>query len=374
MRNKQFEESSRGRQELIRGVETTLREELPPSWSARVVPDPSAPGVPGGRLDAAIVITTPAGVVVEFAAEVRTFGRGSAIDAATRGALLRDVVGMPTVLITNFANPALRDACVQTGIGFADATGWLRLVSDSPPLLIKTQGAAKSTATTRPGSTVRLNGPASARIIRMLLQASVPIGVRELAAASQVSPGTVAKLLPTLARDGAIERADTGAVARVRPRLLLNRWTADYSFAQSNPEVRWYLAPRGVDDVLSRISEEDDVTATGSLALREYLPTGTVPVTPLVLATFYTPHPAETAERLRLVDAEPGTANVALARPADTSLLGSGPRRGPMGYVPITQAIADLLTLPGRSPEEAEQLINYLAATDPAWSAEVKTT
>ena len=97
-------------------------------------------------------------------------------------------------------------------------------------------------------------------------------------------------------------------------------------------------------------------------------------MTPLVLATFYTPRPAETAERLRLVDAEPGTANVALARPADTSLLESGPRRGPMGYVPITQAIADLLTLPGRSPEEAEQLINYLAATDPAWRAEVKTT
>ena len=53
--------------------------------------DPSAPGVPGRRLDAAIVITTPAGVVVEFAAEVRTFGRGSPIDAATRGGLLRDV-------------------------------------------------------------------------------------------------------------------------------------------------------------------------------------------------------------------------------------------------------------------------------------------
>lgn len=373
MGNERFKESNRWRQELIRGVETTLREELPSSWSARVVSEPSAAAAPGGRLDAAIVITTPAGVEVEFAAEVRTFGRGSAIDAATRGALLRDVVGMPTVLITSFANPAFRNACVQTGIGFADATGWLRLVSDSPPLLIKTQGAARSTATSRQGSTVRLNGPASARIIRMLLQVSVPIGVRELAAQSQVSPGTVAKLLPTLAQDGAIERTDTGAVARVRPRLLLNRWTDDYSFAQSNREVRWYLAPRGVADALTRISEEDEVTATGSLALREYLPAGTVPVTPLMLATFYTPHPEATAERLRLVDAEPGTANVALARPADTSLLDSGPRRGPMGYVPIAQALADLLTLPGRSPEEAEQLINYLAATDPAWRAEVET-
>jgi len=40
----------------------------------------------------------------------------------------------------------------------------------------------------------------------------------------------------------------------------------------------------------------------------------------------------------------------------------------------LAGGIADLLTPPGRSPEEAEQLINYLAATDPAWRAEMETT
>jgi len=46
-----------------------------------------------------------------------------------------------------------------------------------------------------------------------------------------------------------------------------------------------------------------------------------------MLATFYTPHPQETAERFRLVDVAPGTANVALAGPAETSLLGSRPKQ-----------------------------------------------
>ena len=201
----------------------------------------------------------------------------------------------------------------------------------------------------------------------------MPIGVRELAAEAEVSPGTVAKILPTLAQDGAVERTATGAVELVRRRLLLSRWVADYSFAASNSEVRWYLAPRGLDHVLSLISQQNEVTA-GSLALREYLPAGTVPVTPLMIAAFYTADPEIIATQIGLVSAAPGTANVALARPADETLLSLGPTKGRPGFVPVSQALADLLTLPGRAREEAEQLIDYLATTDPAWRADEETS
>ncbi|NMM35712.1 MAG: hypothetical protein HHJ13_17310 [Phycicoccus sp.] len=367
-------EETRRTQELIRSVETSLRKELPSSWSAQIRSEPSAASELGGRPKVSIVITTPGGAEVVFAAEVSTFGRGSAIDAATRGSLLRDGLGMPTVLITDFANPALRAACSGAGGVFADTTGWLRLVSDTPPLLITSQGAARSESAPRKARTARLNGPASARVIRRLLEVQMPIGVRELAAEAEVSPGTVAKILPTLAQDGAVERAETGAVELVRRRLLLSRWVADYSFAASNREVRWYLAPRGLDRVLSLISQQDDVTATGSLAMREYLPAGTVPVTPLIIAAFYTADPEIIATRFGLVNAAPGAANVVLARPADETLLSLGPRKGRPGVVPVSQALADLLTLPGRAREEAEQLIDYLATTDPAWRADEETS
>lgn len=373
MRNRRFDETSRT-QELIRSVETSLRRELPSLWSAQVRSEPSAAREAGGQPKVSIVITTPGSAEVVFAAEVSTFGRGSAIDAATLGSLLRDVLGMPTVLITDFANPALRAACIRAGIGFADTTGWLRLVSDTPPLLITSQGAARSEPTSRKARTTRLNGPASARVIRRLLEVQMPIGVRELAAEAEVSPGTVAKILPTLAQDGAVERTATGAVELVRRRLLLSRWVADYSFAASNSDVRWYLAPRGLDHVLSLISQQNEVTATGSLALREYLPAGTVPVTPLMIAAFYTADPEIIATRFGLVNAAPGTANVALARPADETLLSLGPRKSRPGFVPVSQALADLLTLPGRAREEAEQLIDYLATTDPAWRADEETS
>jgi len=74
------------------------------------------------------------------------------------------------------------------------------------------------------------------------------------------------------------------------------------------------------------------------------------------------------------VSAAPGTANVALARPADETLLSRGPTKARPGFVPVSQALADLLTLPGRAREEAEQLIDYLATTDPAWRADEETS
>src|SRR5665811_276615 len=156
MRNSRFDETRRT-QELIRSVETSLRKELPSLWSAQVRSEPSAAREAGGQPKVSIVITTPGSAEVVFAAQVSTFGRGSAIDAANLGSLLRDVLGMPTVLITDFANPALRAACIRAGIGFADTTGWLRLVSDTPPLLINSQGAARSESAPRKARTTRLN-------------------------------------------------------------------------------------------------------------------------------------------------------------------------------------------------------------------------
>jgi hypothetical protein len=93
-----------------------------------------------------------------------------------------------------------------------------------------------------------------------------------------------------------------------------------------------------------------------------------------MIAAFYTADPEIIATRFGLVNAAPGTANVALARPADETLLSLGPRKSRPGFVPVSQALADLLTLPGRAREEAEQLIDYLATTDPAWRADEETS
>ena len=65
------------------------------------------------------------------------------------------------------------------------------------------------------------------------------------------------------------------------------------------------------------------------------------------------------------MEADAATANVVIAAPQDDRIL---PDPGePVALAPTALVVADLLTLPGRSDAEAEQLMDSLAATDPSW-------
>jgi hypothetical protein len=69
---------------------------------------------------------------------------------------------------------------------------------------------------------------------------------------------------------------------------------------------------------------------------------------------------------LALIAAEPTTANVVLAVPQDGGILPAADEGEP-AVAALALAVGDLLTLPGRSDAEAEQLMDALAATDQAW-------
>jgi hypothetical protein len=175
----------------------------------------------------------------------------------------------------------------------------------------------------------------------------------------------VSKLLATLASEGIVDRNGAGAVTAVRGRELIRRWTADYSFARSNPAVSFYLAPRGLDRTLDRLEGMSGIALTGSAAARRMLPASTVSVVPMRLLALYTANPAGLAKQLALVTADQATANVMIAAPQDADIL---PAEG-RALAPAALVLADLLTLPGRSDAEAEQLMDALAATDTRWAA-----
>lgn len=282
---------------------------------------------------------------------------------------MRDVVdrtrlphhGAPAIILTDYASPALRAACEAAGIGYLDLTGWAYLQHDATGLFVRSQGALRAPAppTRRGAAMVRLSGPSAGKIIRALWSAELPIGVRELAAASSVSPGTVAKVLPTLASYSAVTRNPEGTVTRVDHRLLSERWTQDYGIYTSNPEVRWHLDPRGVDhayDRLTALSGREDrgkVGLTGSIAARLALPRDRYTVIPHTLLSSYSEDPNRLAHALGLRAASPATANVVLIRPKDEQLLGYE-----TDPVPIPQLVADLLTMGSRYPELAEQVLD----------------
>lgn len=332
---------------------------LPPTWDATLTVGEGMVG------DVLVVLRGPAGVGVTYSIEARRAGGWSLAGTVATLRERQRESGLPVVFVADYLGPATRRALAQAGISYVDATGWVRLVSDDPLILLTGEGAERSPRAPESAAVVRLNGVATSRVIRALSGVKVPVGVRELANMAQVSPGSVSKLLATLATEGIVDRDARGALTGVRRRSLLRRWVQDYGYATSNPAVAYWLAPRGLAQVTDRLAGQDGVAITGSAAARRLLPPDTTSVVPLRLFALYAASPRRLAEQLGLVEADAATANVIIAAPQDERIL---PQAGePVALAPTALVLADLLTLPGRSDAEAEQLMDALAATDPSW-------
>ena len=324
------------------------------------------------RFDAIVELTGPTAEKAAFIVEAKRSVSVSLLIPAL--CELERASGMPALFVSDYIGPALRDTLASEGFGFADATGWVRVTSASPLILLTGQGAARAPRTPRSSAVTRLNGLAVSRTIRTLTTADLPLGVRNLAVLADVSPGSVSKLLATMpsevrvarSLEGIVDRDGTGSILAVRRRALLRRWMLDYSFAKTNSSVGYYIAPRGLERTLIRLADEKNIAITGSAAARRLLPESTTSVVPLRLLAIYATRPAELASELRLIDADPTTANVVIARPQDPDLL-TPPHDGDLVMAPLPLVIADLLTLPGRSDAEAEQLMDALADNDEAW-------
>lgn len=343
---------------LLAGAMSQLRDLLPDTWSTDLSLDR---GTPDWGVDGVLTVRTPTGWSVPFLIEAKLAIRGSA--KATITQLSTVARGRPAVIITDFANPALRTGCETAGISYLDATGWAYLRDDNTGLFVRSQGALRSpTPTIKRTAMSRLDGPGASSVVRALWDAPLPIGVRDLAERAAVSPGTVAKVLPTLAAYGVVVRGNAGIVVELNRRGLIERWTQDYRIYESNPEVLWRLAPRGPDYAFARLLEPTTpgtqrCALTGYLGALPYLPEKVAPVIPNSLLAVYSDEPARLGDALKLRPATPTTANVVLLRPRDLSLL----RLAPVA-VPLPQLLADLMTMGGRFDELAEQLFETAVA------------
>jgi hypothetical protein len=143
-----------------------------------------------------------------------------------------------------------------------------------------------------------LRGPSAARVILLLCRCDLPIGVRALAGSAGVGVSASARVLDLLDREAVIRRGPQGEVVAVGKRSLVRRWTDDYGLTRSN-EVTATVDPRGFDHTLKSLRESEiPYAVTGSLAQRNYLPSGVVPV-PLGIVTA----PEYVAARSVLLDA-----------------------------------------------------------------------
>ena len=195
---------------LLRDALEGIAELLPASWELNERLDVRYGDT---RLDAVLELTGPNGDRASFAVEVK---RSGVVPTSLLLTALRDLqqrIGKPVLVVSDYVGPSLRAALVAEGISFADTTGWIRLVSNDPLILLTGQGADRSPRPRQTSAITRLNGIAASRTIRALAITELPVGVRTLAAAADVSPGSVSKLLVTLASEGIVDRDPSRAVS-----------------------------------------------------------------------------------------------------------------------------------------------------------------
>ncbi len=231
-----------------------------------------------------------------------------------------------------------------------------------PGLFIETTGARENP---EPNSRERksLKGAKAGRLVRALCDFQTPVGLRELAKRAGVDPGYASRVVDFLDREALVTRTPRGPITAVEWRALLNRWAQEYSPFR-RPGATMYLAARGIPAVTERLKQlEVRYAVTGSWAAAEV-----APVAPPRLLTVYVDRPRDVEQALDLRPAEAG-ANVALFTPFDDIVFERTSVTKGVTIAAISQIAADLLTSPGRGPNEAEALMQWMQENEEAWPA-----
>ncbi|MBG0813403.1 hypothetical protein HS045_04100 [Planomonospora sp. ID82291] len=276
--------------------------------------------------------------------------------------LTRKVPGSHGVVVSRYLAGPVRKRLTDAGLSYIDATGNMLLNVSRPGLYISTQGAERDPwrGPGRPRGT--LKGTPAAKVVRALLDHSRSWKIRELISVSGTSTGATYRVVDFLEREELATRDSSGMVTVTDWVKLLRRWSGDYGFVRNNRITRW-IAPRGLPNLVKRIADSSALYAmTGTLAAAEWAAHA-----PARSAMVYTADADRTARLWDLRAADAG-ANVMLAEPeSDLPFARTLTSASGLTVAAPAQVAVDLMTGPGRSPSEAEELIEWMVRNESAW-------
>jgi hypothetical protein len=358
--------------ELLDSLKTSLTNRLPPSWSVDVR---RHTGAYADRIvpDATLTVSAPDGRTATIPVEIteRLDPRDVATVAARVHRLMRDSDERPLIL-TPYITYRTRKHLVDNNLSYATSSpGSIHLTLRSPAVYIDDHIDVEKDpwAVPRDQPLRTLRGPTAGRVVRALCDFRPPYGVQELAERADTPIASVSRVLSLLDTEALIVRAPRGAVTDVQWVELIRRWTQDYIFSKANT-VSTYLEPRGVPALLEKLRKTDlNYAVTGSMAAARIAP---ITVPRLLVVYVDRRHHVDTldvcARSLGLRPAERG-ANVVLAEPFNLVVFDRTQEADGIRYAAPSQVAADLLTGPGRSPAEADALLQWMAENEDAWRA-----
>lgn len=349
--------------DVLRAALDLLRERLPAAWKLDVTVEP-----PGRdpRIDAELRIRAPDGgevtALVEAKRLLNTRDVPNALEQLRRAVTSGGDQEPVFLLVARYLAPPTRERIARAGAGYMDLTGNMHLTSDRPALLLRDRGADRDPwrGPGRPRGT--LKGPPAARVVRTLVDFVPPYSVPELAGRAGASTGATYRVVEFLEEQQLVQRERRGPITEVSWRAVLERWSRDYGFAQSNT-VATFLEPRGLTTLTDRLGggAQLDYVVTGSLAAEQF-----AAYAPARLAMLYVRDISSAASVLKLRETTAG-ANVALAAGNYDVVFERTQVVDGLRFAAVSQVAVDLLTGPGRNPSEATALLDWMERNEPIW-------
>lgn len=343
---------------IVADVAEALQERLPAGWAGSLLKPSKADGA--ASVDAVLRVRRKGTASGTIRVAARSVVEPKDVDYLA--ATLSPTPDAPVLIAAPFFSPRTQERLRSRGFAYADLTGNVRLELSEPGLFIETTGARENPEPS-PRDRKSLKGAKAGRLVRALCDFLPPVGLRELAKRAGVDPGYASRVVDFLDREALVTRTPRGLITNVDWRALLNRWSQEYSpFRRQGAAM--YLAARGIPAVTERLQQlKVRYAVTGSWAAAEV-----APVAPPRLLTVYVDRPRDVEQALDLRPAEAG-ANVALFTPFDDVVFDRTSVKKGITIAALSQIAADLMTSPGRGPNEAEALIQWMQENEDAWRA-----
>lgn len=337
--------------ELLTWVQGRLAGLLPADWTAAPIDDIS------GRPDLALEVRAPDGTAGRLAFEAKSVAEPKELLSMVNQ--LRRYAATP-IVVAPFLTRRAQEILAGSAVGYIDMTGNVLVKLDRPGLYIRNSGQEKNPwLSSRPGRSLR--GPKAARIVRLLCDTFKDLNVTQISQQTKTDTGYVSRVLDVLEREAVVERVPRGTIKRVAWEGLIRRWVDDYKVLKTNASFT-YLDPRELEKLSTQIEKITlRYALTGSFAVPP-----TLQVAPPRLLLAYVDNPAMIADSLSIKPTSVG-ANVVLLQPFDDVVYERSTRRAGVQYVAMSQLAADLLTGPGRMPEEGEELLAWMRKNEFTW-------
>jgi hypothetical protein len=335
-----------------------IDELLPAGWTVQRAPVPARPDT---GIDSALQVQAPDGRSGTLLTEAKTVVNARDVPALADRAAQRAGTGR-TIVATRYLSPRTRERLTAADLSFVDWTGNLRISASDPGLMLTATGADSDPFRSPDRPTNTLRGRPAGRVVRALVDRPGPWRMRDLAAEAGTSLGSTARTVTFLDREDLITRDDRGTVTDVDWEALLRRWAEDYDLERQGRMLR-FLLPRGIERAESSLRALDPTSyvASGSLAASKI-----APYAETRLGVLY----ARDAEALAAtLDARPasGTANLLVIDPADDAPFARTSQRDGLRIASLAQIAVDLLSGPGRNPEEGLALLEWMRRDEPEW-------